>query len=233
MAPLETLYKSDVEIDPWEAAYLRFETPEEEIKKFARRLKQMGATGWPRHAEIVELFSGRGNGLRALEQLGFDNITGVDLSKSLLAEYSGTARCYACDCRNLPFENASKDILIIQGGLHHLCVLPDDLIKCLGEAYRVLRAEGQVIIVEPWMTPFLSLVHWTCGQKIARRLFPRIDALATMIEHEYGTYRQWLSQGPLVLEALSRFFDYERCQIRCGKLRFRGRKRLNVSSFLS
>ena len=49
----------------WEAAYLRFETPEEERRKFLRRLRILGAPHWPRDAEVVELFCGRGNGLRA------------------------------------------------------------------------------------------------------------------------------------------------------------------------
>src|SRR5439155_8665936 len=48
-------------LDPWEAAYLRFETPEEEIQKFIGRLNRLGAPQWPRDAEIVELFCGRGN----------------------------------------------------------------------------------------------------------------------------------------------------------------------------
>jgi hypothetical protein len=29
--------------DPWEAAYLAFETPEQEIRKFVRRLIELGA----------------------------------------------------------------------------------------------------------------------------------------------------------------------------------------------
>src|SRR4029077_17863706 len=89
--------------DPWEAAYLAFETPEQEIHKFVRRLIKLGAPHWPRDAQIVELFCGRGNGLHALRRLGFTNIEGVDLSPSLLAQYSGDAKCHVSDCRQLPF----------------------------------------------------------------------------------------------------------------------------------
>src|ERR1700682_5822683 len=81
--------------DPWEAAYLRFETPEEEIRKFTERLRRLGASEWARDANVVELFCGRGNGLHALARLGFRNIEGVDLSPRLLAEYTGEARCFA------------------------------------------------------------------------------------------------------------------------------------------
>ena len=105
--------------DPWEEAYLRFESPEEEIRKFIGRLKFMGAMKWPRNVKIVELFCGRGSGLRALHQLGFSEVEGIDLSPSLAAEYAGPGKILVGDCRQLPFENSSKDILIVQGGLHH------------------------------------------------------------------------------------------------------------------
>ena len=80
------------EPDPWEAAYLRFETPEQEIQKFMKRLRKLGADDWPRDCEIVELFCGRGNGLHALERMGFRRLEGVDLSPRLLAQYRGKAK---------------------------------------------------------------------------------------------------------------------------------------------
>ena len=50
----------------WEEAYLRFETPDQEIRKFHKRLVALGAGDWPRDSRIVELLCGRGSGLRAL-----------------------------------------------------------------------------------------------------------------------------------------------------------------------
>jgi len=63
--------------------YSRFGTPNEEIRKFRRRLIAIGISQCPRNANVVELFGGRGglgNGLEALAQLGFRHIEGVDLS---------------------------------------------------------------------------------------------------------------------------------------------------------
>jgi ubiquinone/menaquinone biosynthesis C-methylase UbiE len=209
----------------WEIAYSRFESPDQEIEKFIRRLIAMGASSWERDCEIVELFCGRGNGLVALCRLGFSQVEGVDLSPSLLSQYNGPARCHVADCRSLPFEDESKDVIIIQGGLHHLQSLPEDLDRCLSEMDRVLKANGMVLIVEPWLTPFLSFVHWVCGRKMARRLSLKIDSLATMIEHERETYHQWLRQPGFVLNTLARYFLPERNACRWGKLMFVGRKR--------
>ena len=211
--------------DPWEAAYLRFETPGEEVEKFIERLKLVGAMKWPRDAKIVELFCGRGSGLRALHQLGFTDVEGIDLSPSLAAEYAGPGTILVGDCRQLPFENTSKDILIVQGGLHHLPALPDDLDRVLAEVARVLRPEGLLVVVEPWATPFLSVVHALCRSQTIRRLSPKIDALAIMIYYEQQTYKQWLSQPRLILESLHKAFRRECCNFRWGKIYFTARRR--------
>ena len=211
--------------DPWEDAYLRFETPEQEVRKFIGRLKFMEAMKWRRNAKIVELFCGRGSGLRALHQLGFNQVEGIDLSPSLAAEYAGPGKVLVGDCRQLPFESASKDILIVQGGLHHLPVLPDDLDRVLAEGVRVLRENGLLLLIEPWVTLFLSITHELCRSRVIRKLSPKIDALATMIHYERQTYENWLSQPGLILDSLGKHFRRERCHFRWGKIYFAGRKR--------
>jgi len=83
----------------WEEAYVRFETPEQEIAKFISRLKKLGQADWKRDAQIVDIFCGRGNGLKALELLGFTNLEGVDISPELVARYDGPAKMHVADCR--------------------------------------------------------------------------------------------------------------------------------------
>ena len=212
--------------DPWELAYSRFETPEEEIRKFVKRLRELGAETWPKDALIVELFCGRGNGLHALEQLDFSQIEGVDLSPRLLAQYRGTARTTVANCRELPFTDGTKDVVIVQGGLHHLPTLPGDLDRTFSEIRRVLRPNGRVIFVEPWLTPFLRLVHVVCENPLARKCSAKLDALATMIEYERRTYEQWLTQPELVLGVAEKHFAATQQSFGWGKWRFVGTPRL-------
>jgi SAM-dependent methyltransferase len=206
----------------WESAYRRFETPEQETRKFIMRLLVLGARDWPHDAAIFELFCGHGNGLHALTRLGFSRLEGVDLSAGLLAEYTGPAKCYVSDCRSLPFQNHSIEIAVINGGLHHLPKLPEDLERTLFEIHRVLRGEGKLAIVEPWLPPFLSLVHQVCNVALARRLSRKIEALATMIELEQLVYGCWLVQPKEILESLNRFFEPQKCKVAWGKLLFVG-----------
>ena len=209
----------------WEAAYLRFETPAEERRKFLRRLRKLGAEQWPRDAQVIELFCGRGNGLHALQQLGFTNIEGVDLSPALVANYSGPAKCVVADCRQLPFPDASRDIAIVQGGLHHLPELPGDLAQVVSEVRRVLRPGGRCMVVEPWRTPFLRFVHWVGSFRVARRAWDKLDALETMTELEWATYDAWLHQPDAVLRELENGFAVERKLIGWGKLMWVGRRK--------
>lgn len=208
----------------WEAAYLRFETGDEERAKFLGRLRGFGAQHWPHDSRIVELCCGRGSGLAAWRELGFPHLEGVDLSVSLLAKCPDAARLYVGDCRQLKLPDASRDIVAVQGGLHHLARLPEDVRATAAEAWRVLRPGGKFLVVEPWTTPFLRCTHALCAQPAARRLSPRLAALAAMIEREAVTYHAWLAQPEAIWAALTAGFITARKRIAWGKLHWLGLK---------
>ena len=210
--------------DPeWEEAYARFESGPEEVEKFLRRLRRFGAGAWSPDLQVVELFCGRGGALEAWRRLGFRRLEGVDLSESLLLRYAGEAALYLGDCRRLGLPDASRDVICVQGGLHHLAALPEDLAATVAEVRRVLRPGGRFLVVEPWSTPYLRAVHWACRQPPLRRLSPKLDALACMIDREKETYANWLSHPGEILAALGTGFSTELRQISRGKLLWLGR----------
>lgn len=127
------------------------------------------------------------------------------------------------DCRYLPFEDESFDIVIVQGGLHHLPTLPDDLCSVITSVQRVLVPGGRLVVVEPWMTPFLRLVH-TVAFSPWRHLWSKLDAFATMVEEEWSTYERWLSMPCVLAPILQGGFRVERWGVSYGKLEYVGRK---------
>lgn len=212
--------------DPeWEAAYRRFESPAQEIEKFRRRLLAAGARDWPRDSEIAELFCGRGSGLRALAALGFTRLSGVDLSEDLLRSHDGGAKLYLGDCRDLKFASRSLDVVVVQGGLHHLPDTLPDLEATLRGIRRVLRPGGRLFVLEPWRTPFLSAVLALSRLGLARRLWGKLDAFAVMVEREQTTYLRWLAEPEPILRLLRAHFAPERERIAWGNLAFVGRPR--------
>lgn len=209
--------------DPqWEAAYKRFETPEQEIAKFIRRLQRFGFDQLSKDIRIAEIFCGRGGGLVALERMGFHNVEGVDLSDTLLAEYRGPATIHLADCMNMPFNDESFDAVVVHGGLHHLPELPADLDKTLAEVARIIKPTGRFYVIEPWRTPFLSFAHFVTELSVIRRLYAKGDALAIMTDRERVTYEQWLGQPTQILTTFAKHFNAVQMETRWGKLAYIG-----------
>ena len=208
----------------WEAAYLRFETPKEEKKKFIKRLYQLGVKSWPKDSMIVDLFCGRGTGINALKELGFNQIEGLDLSERLLLQFQGDAKLYVCDCRKLPFDDASRDIVIVQGGMHHLPQQTNDFEAVIYETRRILKPEGRFVMIEPWSTPFLDLVDLLSKFKFFRKIYPPLDDLAIMIDRERTTYEAWLKLPKEIENILLESFQPEIHKKKLGKILFVGRK---------
>lgn len=210
--------------DPeWEAAYKCFETPQEEIAKFVARLKKFGFPALPKDYRINEIFCGRGNGLVALEQLGFTNLEGTDLSDTLLAEYNGNAQLHLADCLEMPFDDECYDVVIVQGGLHHLPDLPKHLDQCLAEVRRILKPAGTFYVIEPWRTPFLTFAHFVTELSVMRKLYAKGDALAVMTQCERTTYENWLSRPDELLAVFNKHFDATQQRAAWGKLAFTGK----------
>ncbi len=207
----------------WEAAYARFETPAEETAKFLSRLRGLGVERWPRNLRVVELFCGRGGGLDAWSQLGFSRLEGVDISEGLLRRYAGPAQLYVGDARRLELPDRSRDVVCVQGGLHHLSRLPEDLRATLAEVRRVLQPGGRMVVIEPWSTPFLRAVHVLCDRRWLRALSPRIYALGCMIDQERETYLAWLARPGEIMAELTRGFTTESKRVAWGKLSWVGR----------
>lgn len=201
----------------WEAAYAAFESPEQETRKFLGRLKRLRADEYARDSRVLELFCGRGSGLVAWERLGFRRVIGADLSISLLQAFPGRTARTAADARDLPFGDGSFDVVSVQGGLHHL-ELPDGLERTLAEIRRVLSPSGRFLLVEPWDGPFLRVVHAVSRNPLARRLWKRLDAFASMVCFERDTYEKWLGSPDRVLESIVRHFHAETLLIGWGKI---------------
>jgi len=133
----------------------------------------MDATKWPRNARIVELFCGRGSGLRALHQLGFREVEGIDLSPSLAAEYAGPGKILVGDAGGFHLRMPAKIFSLSRRPTPFACASRGSRSNAFGGG---ARPEGRwfTSVVEPWATLFLSVSHAFCRSRIIRTLLPKL-----------------------------------------------------------
>ena len=201
----------------WELAHKAFQTPEEELAKILRRFRTLGAHTWDTRLSIVDICSGRGAGLRAWHELGFTDVVGVDFSRALVETSRGSLRAILGDARALPLRDRSRDIVMIQGGLHHLFTL-DDMDLAIREMVRIVKPGGRILVIEPWRTPFLRLVNALALAPPIRMMSRKMNAYAVMYEEERVTYDAWLAQPEAVLAMFRRHVTPTRLDFRWGKV---------------
>lgn len=201
----------------WEQAHQAFQTPDEELAKILRRFRSIGADAWDKPASVADICSGRGAGLRAWHQLGFTDVVGVDFSLALAATHRGPGRVVLGDARRLPLRDASRDIVVVQGGLHHLFTF-GDMDLALSEMVRIVKPGGRLVVIEPWPTPFLRAVNALALNPLVRRMSRKMDAYAVMYEDEHVTYDAWLAQSKDVLALLRRHITPSYLRFRWGKV---------------
>lgn len=209
------------DIEKWESAFKNFESDDQEIQKFLSRYQKLGFKQLDTSLHIADLFCGKGNSLTALEQLGFSNLTGVDISEDLLSQYDGEATLYNGNCLDLHFLNDSTfDVIVIQGGIHHLDNLEQNLEKLFLEIKRILAPNGKFYFIEPWLTPYLQFVHGCAALTLLRRIYLPLCAFATMVYYESSTYKKWLTSDSFIQYQLNTHFPDSTIKIGWGKAIF-------------
>ncbi|MDW8044793.1 MAG: class I SAM-dependent methyltransferase [Nitrososphaerota archaeon] len=108
---------------------------------------------------VLDLGCGTGRCLLKLAQKGV-NAVGIDISpfminksKEKLKRYKQQIDLIICDAENLPFNNASFDVVISYGTLHHL----PSISKALCEVSRVLKDRGLFMAYEAQNTPLKTI----------------------------------------------------------------------------
>ena len=125
----------------------------------------------------------------SLAPAGVD-VVGIDLSTAMLrvAETQAPGRCQQGDATQLPFPDASFDVVYTQFALHEK---REEVIDgLLSEARRVLRPGGHLLVVDYAVGPHRSLL---CA--LAHPTVVWVERFAG--DQHYANYRAWMARGGL------------------------------------
>lgn len=102
----------------------------------------------PRDTRILEVGAGGGFTLERLHEMGFNRLSGLDLTESTLAAMRGrapSAQLVAADAEALPFRDGSFDLLLSSDVVEHLPALEQHF----AEAARLLNDDGYYLFKTP------------------------------------------------------------------------------------
>jgi ubiquinone/menaquinone biosynthesis C-methylase UbiE len=199
----------------WDEAY---RSVEHHLGGRIAKIETFGLEG--QDLRVLDLGCGDGVDLEAFKQLGFRQVVGIDLSRTLLGQLDrdGSALINS-DVYALGVKDASFDVVYGNNVLHHFL----DLDAAFAEIRRVLRRGGLFCFAEPNDTLFRRLVDEVTLSPLAR-LVPLLAHRRIILEEEMADYRTWLRQQPELCDRLERR-GFARLQVRSGLFRLYGKWR--------
>lgn len=138
------------------------------------------------HRNIIDICCGTGNQLKYLKRAGFSDITGVDISRSMLGQArkgKNKVPCDEQDASQMHYEDNTFELGIISFALHEK---PEQAArKIISEAKRVIHPSGHLILVD-----YLFRGHVRVP---ARMTIHAVERMAGKDHYRY--FKQYLSYG--------------------------------------
>jgi ubiquinone/menaquinone biosynthesis C-methylase UbiE len=98
-----------------------------------------------KRGKFLAIGFGWGDELRVAKEMGFTKISGVDIDKNAVRKVGKSFDVQLYNGKKLPYKSGSFDVVLMNAVLEHLRN-PDEI---LSEIYRVLRKNGEVVIITP------------------------------------------------------------------------------------
>lgn len=162
---------------------------------FAHELERGGVTA---RACALDTGTSAGTNLRMLKELGFRNVTGLDISEDAIAfcEAKGLGPVEQGDICAMPFADDSFDLVLATDVVEHV----EDDAGALREIVRVLRPGGTLLLTVPAFNLLWGLQDRVSKHKRRYRLKPLAEQLTVAglrVQHAY--YFNYLLFLPILM----------------------------------
>jgi ubiquinone/menaquinone biosynthesis C-methylase UbiE len=157
------------------------------------KLRKLGVNGGDPQATILDLCCGNGETLEALYEMGYRNLSGIDLVINPQLARDARFTILQGDASRVNCADNSLDWILIVHALHHLGpVEQTDVV--LKECFRVLKPGGRLAIVDFPNSLQIRLAFWFFRQNVGL-VTPYLRSFGKLIQEEWsfleGYLREW------------------------------------------
>lgn len=154
---------------------MRISQPEKRLERFWGQVdrKHVGIIQrWVNGSRVLDMGCGYGTTTAHLAKAGID-CTGIDYDPTAVAEAQRrfpNARYLNANAEELPFPDASFDVIVMRDALHHL-YREADFAKVRGEVLRVASPRARLIVFDPNVNLILRTMRRIAAHKDEERDF--------------------------------------------------------------
>ena len=188
------------ESDLWHRTYASEEEVRRRSQAFPRKFGLIGIDRAPRDIAVLDMCCGHGEALNCLYEIGFRNLSGVDLEveEKLLAD--SRLRVRVGNAFHTEYPAASFDWVLNIHSMHHFASL-EGVQKFLDESFRLLKPGGRLSIIDFPASPQILLAFWFFRQDWFLRT-RYLKWFGKLLQEEWHFLKSYLPQWPKVRTSL-------------------------------
>jgi SAM-dependent methyltransferase len=182
-----------VESAEWLSAYADDAQSQRRRRMMPRKLRVLGLGKIiDETASVLDLCCGVGETLDVLYELGFRDLTGVDIHVPPMLVSDGRFKVVEADaCKPTYVADSSKDWILVLHALHHL-ETPERIRELMDSAYRILKPGGRVSFIDFPNSLQIRAAFWFFVNCKALLVTPYLKWFGKITQEEWPFLKEYL-----------------------------------------
>ena len=189
-----------LESEAWKELYLADVQRERRMRAMPAKMARLGLKGVSRDAKILDLCCGSGETLVTLYEMGFRDLSGVDLTIPDDVIHDTRFNIGRGDALDTRLPANQYDWVLNVHAMHHFASARS-VDRFLEEACRLLKPGGKLGIIDFSNTPQIRLAFWFFRQNVGL-ITPYLKYFGKLIQEEWYFLEEYLRQWPQIRSIL-------------------------------
>jgi ubiquinone/menaquinone biosynthesis C-methylase UbiE len=188
------------ESDAWRAVYLDEKQQRRRLAAMRDKFQLLGLDKLSRDAKVLDLCCGAGEALVALSEMGFQDLSGIDISVPKPLKDDSRFEVFEGNALATGLPGGQYDLVLNIHSMHHFASA-ENVGRFLQEAKRLLRPGGRLAIIDFPNSPQIRLAFWFFRQNLGL-VTPYLRFFGSIIQEEWHFLKNYLPQWPKVRSLL-------------------------------